>query len=592
MCNKLSVTDAKEVDKEEPRQIQCVSGVYIGIFFEGSDFNMTNEVVKGTSNNITSPFYNDANELLRLQKEKSAYIRKLSEHPTKSIYDGSLSNIISINELLREYSAAPDINADLLCEVEGLGSMENGFTNVSLLYSLCSGAGIPNSQNVFQKFYIEGCGIGDLSQGSRFQIPSAATGTGPGGIADKVSNAINYATKFISSLSDIKPGSTTLHFYVFGFSRGAACARSFCHLLTGGEAGDWIKLYPMTADSLNKLNQYTRSQKYTVDFLGLFDTVSSFNLSSNDDVDKYCLYTNKDKIQRICHLCAMDEFRKFYPLIDIGETVPGNAIEVFIPGCHADVGGGYVDGKEESSLLRDTRLKLKTGDYFKMPDKNNCLVIGPDTFMLIGWANNQSEVSTEHSGYLLPQINGYVLKKKASRGYADIPLAMMKDYCNTSTGSNIFSPIPAERNFQEHTDSELQTIGNWLYTRFFSKSTGKRYAIRPDDKDYKYLRSNYLHFSSDDSFFNNDQHSYLGITNAPDHDPDFVLARRVFHGEKGKGNADYFTYQLEGDENNKDNNLDKRLSLTEKRFRMDIMTKKEKSVIHKIDLMERRMNHR
>ena len=105
----------------------------------------------------------------------------------------------------------------------------------------------------------------------------------------------------------------------------------------------------------------------TVDFLGIYDTVSAigFLKEENDKVNKlrtaflynpdfwgnfhqenakaYGLYSPKlPKVLSSCHICAMDEFRANFALTDIGSAATDkNNIELFIPGCHSDIGGGY-----------------------------------------------------------------------------------------------------------------------------------------------------------------------------------------------------------------------------------------------------------
>lgn len=51
------------------------------------------------------------------------------------------------------------------------------------------------------------------------------------------------------------------------------------------------------------------------------------------------------------HICAMDEFRENFALTDIGIHVPENCFELFLPGCHSDIGGGYICNNTETIVL-------------------------------------------------------------------------------------------------------------------------------------------------------------------------------------------------------------------------------------------------
>ena len=60
---------------------------------------------------------------------------------------------------------------------------------------------------------------------------------------------------------------------------------------------------------------------------------------------------HEDKIKSIFHICAMDEYRENFALTNVGKEVGANALEIYIPGCHSDIGGGYYDGDEEQEIL-------------------------------------------------------------------------------------------------------------------------------------------------------------------------------------------------------------------------------------------------
>lgn len=135
----------------------------------------------------------------------------------------------------------------------------------------------------------------------------------------------------------------------FGFSRGAAGARSFIGKLTR----DWAPGGKIAGEIPYKIN-----------FMGLFDTVASVgppdSFKSALDIsvfDGHFAWSNdglmnipKD-VQRCVHFFSIHEQRMSFPLDTIREGSaypggPGQRLEVAFPGVHSDVGGGYPPGDQ------------------------------------------------------------------------------------------------------------------------------------------------------------------------------------------------------------------------------------------------------
>lgn len=153
--------------------------------------------------------------------------------------------------------------------------------------------------------------------------------------------------------------------YFFGFSRGAYTARALAGMLDmfGLLAKGSKNLVPYVwqlysndekdttrfgkrlalAASLKKLNRKPR-----VHFLGVWDTVSSwgwfFNFGSLPHTKTYRF------VDHIRHAVALDERRAAFRQNRFKAGMPG-LIEMWFPGVHADVGGGYPES--ESGLARD-----------------------------------------------------------------------------------------------------------------------------------------------------------------------------------------------------------------------------------------------
>ncbi|CAN7691638.1 T6SS phospholipase effector Tle1-like catalytic domain-containing protein [Paraburkholderia terricola] len=147
---------------------------------------------------------------------------------------------------------------------------------------------------------------------------------------------------------------------VFGFSRGAAEARSFVSRL--------INVWAPGGKIANEFD-------YTVNFLGLFDTVASVGPPDSTRVavslnmlDGHWEWTSNgqlnipNQVRRCAHFFSIHEQRMSFPLdtIRMGSAYPGQEdrlLEVPYPGVHSDVGGGYPP--------RD-QGKAFAGDAFKL----------------------------------------------------------------------------------------------------------------------------------------------------------------------------------------------------------------------------------
>lgn len=125
---------------------------------------------------------------------------------------------------------------------------------------------------------------------------------------------------------------------VFGFSRGAAQARAFIRDLAGKcQAQGGAYLY--------------RGKPIRVAFAGLFDTVCSAygslvsaTVSSNGGHNGWAHDMKlPPMVEQTVHMSAAHELRRRFPLDStrIDAAYPDNTVEIWYPGVHSDVGGGY-----------------------------------------------------------------------------------------------------------------------------------------------------------------------------------------------------------------------------------------------------------
>ncbi|PHV24086.1 hypothetical protein CSQ92_14510 [Janthinobacterium sp. BJB446] len=142
---------------------------------------------------------------------------------------------------------------------------------------------------------------------------------------------------------------------MFGFSRGAAEARSFANWFI------WLcKLdAQLTASKGVKARQLSIGTIEVIfDFMGLFDTVASVGLAAsvplpNRMVDGHGGWADAEVSLRIptspgpskcLHLVSAHEVRRSFPLDSVAHlgNIPPNCTEIVFPGVHSDIGGGYL----------------------------------------------------------------------------------------------------------------------------------------------------------------------------------------------------------------------------------------------------------
>ncbi|HWY26124.1 MAG TPA: DUF2235 domain-containing protein [Nevskia sp.] len=146
--------------------------------------------------------------------------------------------------------------------------------------------------------------------------------------------------------------------YIFGFSRGAYTARAVAAmvhkvgLLTQGNDELISFAWDMFAKQTDKVVyegfKQTFSREVPVYFLGLWDTVSSVGWVWDP---KHLPYTqNNPSVQIVRHAVALDE-RRAYFVQNLWGTVPTDVEQLWFPGVHCDVGGGYTEDKSGLSAI-------------------------------------------------------------------------------------------------------------------------------------------------------------------------------------------------------------------------------------------------
>ena len=150
-----------------------------------------------------------------------------------------------------------------------------------------------------------------------------------------------------------QPRPLAIKLFVYGFSRGAAEARTFVN---------WLAELFETPEGADKPEQSLIGLPVSVEFLGLLDTVASVGIARAapffsghmdwaggtqllPDARRYPGF-----VRQCRHFVAAHEQRSCFPLDSLrneeGLYPHGNALEVIYPGVHSDVGGGYPQGDQ------------------------------------------------------------------------------------------------------------------------------------------------------------------------------------------------------------------------------------------------------
>ncbi len=212
----------------------------------------------------------------------------------------------------------------------------------------------------------------------------------------------DISSAYIFLMQTYDPGDRV---FLFGFSRGAYTVRyvsamifAYGLLPTGNECLVPYLIRAMSAvkdpDKRLLVAKLVKETSFSRDcsssFLGVWDTVSSVGWFQNRLMTEYMSYNPSISVGR--HALAMDERRSFFEPMTWGTQLPGIPVDfkqVWFPGVHSDVGGGYSEpqsglskialtwmlGEAQTSglLLDRTRTELVLGEQgsgYVKPDSN------------------------------------------------------------------------------------------------------------------------------------------------------------------------------------------------------------------------------
>lgn len=276
-----------------------------------------------------------------------------------------------------------------------------GLTNIALLEAAglaCEGPDVDEHVSV----YVEGVGTEDGKNDRRMDM---ALGTGKTGIPAKIEVAFG---KILASIDGVAQGRALVHVHLdsLGFSRGAATARSF--------------LWAALDDPGRTLKERLERQGFKVGpvvpkFVGLFDTVASYNGNHGNDTQDLRLDAIR-RAEKVVHLVAAEEHRSNFRLTNIA-SAGRKGCEVFLPGAHADVGGGYLAREDERwHVLFDLGVSQTTHFDRELLQREYQWLVES------GWYRPDELTVNEEQGVIEANRSGI------SNLYARIPLLLMADF--------------------------------------------------------------------------------------------------------------------------------------------------------------------
>lgn len=475
----VKVGKVDSVKKEDRKGINFT----FGVFFDGTLNNMYNTEIrqKAEGKNIVGVTKNQPQAL-------SIYNRLRDKKYKESSFENDLSNPAI---LFKNYKKDETINQYRIY-IEGIGTNTKMKNNNIIEY---------HKDDVFQ---------------------GPALGMGSAGIVSRVREAIQKIVEQIKI--DDNQYVENIIFDVFGFSRGAAAARHFVHVVTYPAynpkvygvfvediQGKNLPLhyeektmphYGLLGQLLQEANRLDIKTKVVVRFLGIYDTVPHHGFIQSDDAEDLGL-NDINRANYIVHMVAADEHRYNFDLVDISSVPKNKSIELIYPGVHSDVGGSYVDGAPNLVYRIDENpLSTPLWDLAK-------------ELVSQGWFY-ENELSVL-SYYGAKGIENYYLKghkKSVSSKYSYIPLHIMAEFCRKKN-------VP----INEQMEQDDYKIDNKFLGDIKKKLRNYSFDGIPlnfDKETLKKLRHDYLHWNSSYGDPLNSLGTYMFDTNKPN----FVKGKR------------------------------------------------------------------
>ncbi len=317
----------------------------------------------------------------------------------------------------KDFSAPPKPR-NMIVLLDGTWNDENGrqnngcVTNIYKLFTCMAGnetrGSIPFIRETPDQIALYFRGVGNDEDASlKNTYFQGAFGAGEKNIRDNA---------YVNIVRHYHPGD---RIFILGFSRGAACARLLAAKIERDGIPLWIEPRYELQENHSTGEMEERFLKYDhhkrtrihidVEFLGIFDTVGAFGIPVNlgfnfQKVNLFKDMSVSEIVKQTVHLVSIDESRE--PFIPTLINERHNVDEVWFPGVHADVGGGYFHS-ELGNLTLDYMVR-------QMNQQAGALPVD-----LIG-AEIAKHTAVDWNGPLHMHYHGDGIKKDARKIYVQI----------------------------------------------------------------------------------------------------------------------------------------------------------------------------
>ncbi|MBN4080458.1 DUF2235 domain-containing protein [Beggiatoa alba] len=393
------------------------------------------------------------------------------------------------SELKKKTSMDDQIKAKMLYKMHGASdpgdeiSYEGYYTNVVIMEKYIDSQ--PAEDYQFNlSVYIEGAGTLDKAADKTAGFAFAVGETGiPAKVVKGLAAVVKKIRKNHTKKKDIIEEITL---DIFGFSRGAAAARNFIHQALFAE--DYTDIPQSSLKIQLKEVDYT-VKKVKVCFVGLYDTVSTYGFWKTA-LDIGAPNTKTLKLDAIAHakqviqLAAADEHREYFSLTNI-KSARGDSREIFLPGVHSDIGGGYRDNSSEKQVIYENYGYSREEGKQELKER-----------LASGWYQDNEIFLEYESGYEDDEGDDasmiHVLKDNISNQYSRIPLHLMAGYAREN---KIGIDSEFERN--ESIPDALSNVKQKIDTYIAATPQSKAQHWHGNNEQWlRDLRHDYFHFSA------------------------------------------------------------------------------------------------
>ncbi|MCY1515277.1 hypothetical protein D9M68_498570 [compost metagenome] len=440
---------------------------------------------------------------------------KANSEAAAGCYAVNLGMSVEVGEDIRQRCAAYGYDGNGNTPDNSYG---NDVSNVARLYDLYPDDTLvqlpPEAEEAYVPVYIEGIGT---RSGLDDSLYSQGTGQGDTGVVARVEQMPALVLRQLRRLQENSPNLRIrrIEIDLFGFSRGAAAARHCANDLLKGAKSLLARAMPVGTLGFVETFAWRHRTDFALNFIGLFDTVAGvvspgeLDFSPhNADNASLQLGLAPGMARKVIHLVADDEYRHNFSLIEAEQ-------DIVLPGCHSDIGGGYLplvreklllsrpDSSVEIDLLANERSAAfsRTRQRFNREARHWLAYVPPEGLDIVTWS-----VQTRHRArdtQAEKRVYAAISSEREVRG--ELSLVYLRIMRELAVRAGVaFRAIPGTQAFALPT--ELQPIAAKLQAfalqEAFTPLTAEETAL---------LRRRYIHLSANWNAAKGWNNSALGV---------------------------------------------------------------------------------